>query len=261
MNSNKPFKLKNKDQQFLINTFFICAVLSLFVLICLKWFYPNKRTEDLATTISGFLGTGLSFFGSVLVYHALKAQIKANKLVQDQIQTQENEAKRLKKIEYLNGRIALIKEEINTFNYSFISEEITSSGKQNYQGSQAILKLLLNSLHTYYGRIHKAPYEIEPKLNELHALLLFFKLTLHEIKHCVDIDENTIKEMLHVLKYLYESKIRQNFESIVKRENDIGKNCTMDCGWNHGLPESLKKIELDIRSFFDYNLNFDEDIN
>lgn len=82
-------KLSKKQRQFLINSFIICSFISFAAIIFLKLFFPNKSTQDIATSIGGILGTTFSFFGSVLVYLALKAQIDANEQVRKQFKKQE----------------------------------------------------------------------------------------------------------------------------------------------------------------------------
>lgn len=88
----KSFKLKNKDKQFLITAFLFCAVASFITIVVLKVVYPLKSSEDIGTTISGILGTFLSFFGSVLVFMALRSQIKANKIISRQFKIQQFES-------------------------------------------------------------------------------------------------------------------------------------------------------------------------
>ncbi|GAA4022415.1 hypothetical protein GCM10022386_01640 [Flavobacterium cheonhonense] len=93
MTKKKPFKLKKKERVFLAYTFFICALISFASILILKQVYKGTPAQDLATVIGGILGTSLSFFGSILVYKALRSQIKANKIISDQFKIQQFESK------------------------------------------------------------------------------------------------------------------------------------------------------------------------
>lgn len=108
-NKKRDFKLTNKEKQFLINSFFICGFLSFGILLLIKPTLPNKSSQDIATTISGILGTALGFFGSILVYKALSEQVKANILIQNQFNLQQFESRLYKMLEIYNHNVSNIK--------------------------------------------------------------------------------------------------------------------------------------------------------
>lgn len=82
-------KLTKKQKRQLAFYFITCTVLTIITLLFLKYLLPHKSSEDIATTVAGIMGTYLSFLGSVFVFIALKAQVEANQLVQDQFKEQE----------------------------------------------------------------------------------------------------------------------------------------------------------------------------
>jgi hypothetical protein len=178
LKKKKSFKLNKKDQSYLISAFGFCTVFSFITIIVLKEIYHEKHAEDFGGAISGVLGTYLAFFGSVLVFMALKSQVKANKQVQKQFLKQEKDNLERGKAEALKNKIFIIKDELNNFYYSFNDDSKHNSPKYNFEGAQAIHKLLQTSKDNYYGRKEKNPYELEPKLVELRSLLTFFELTL-----------------------------------------------------------------------------------
>lgn len=93
MSKKRPFKLKKRERRFLTQVIIICAIISFLLILALRSVYPTKSTQDLATVVGGVLGTSLSFFGSILVYKALRSQIKANKIISNQFKIQQFESK------------------------------------------------------------------------------------------------------------------------------------------------------------------------
>lgn len=245
--------LTKKEGQFIINSLWICSLISILSIFILKQFIPYKTTQDIATTVSGILGTTFSFFGSILVFLALKAQIKANKQVQKQFEKQEKEQILESRKEYFRSRSNLILNEINSFYYSFNDElNPLKNQKLNYEGSQAILKLLKNSKNTFYGQKEvKSPDIIEPKLKELESLLVFFETTLIELR-MDKILSNNKKDLAQFLKFIFESKLRNNFKSVEEFKSKHDKSCPQNCGNFHGIPsrlfELIESIKLKIDS-------------
>lgn len=198
-------------------------------------------TGEIGDTIGGTTAPFLGFFGSILVYLALKAQIDANEQVRLQFKKQENDSKVEKRIEYFKSRSNIILNEINNFYYSYLDEQKKGDNKKlNYQGSQAILKLLENSKNTYYGQNRVvSPDLIEPKLKELESLLVFFEITILEIRNDITLDNNIKSELAQFLKFIFESKLRNNFKSVEKFKSEHNKKCSHDCGNFHGIPSYL----------------------
>lgn len=105
----KKKKLIKKENQFLINAFFICGFISLAILLLIRPALPHKSSQDIATTISGILGTALGFFGSILVYKALIEQVKANRLIQKQFELQQFESRLYKMLDIYNLNVNNLK--------------------------------------------------------------------------------------------------------------------------------------------------------
>lgn len=102
-------KIIKKENQFLINAFFICGFISLTILLIIRLVLPHKSSQDIATTISGVLGTALGFFGSILVYKALIEQVKANRLIQKQFELQQFESRLYKMLDIYNLNVNNLK--------------------------------------------------------------------------------------------------------------------------------------------------------
>lgn len=213
-----------------------------------------KNTGEIGDTIGGITAPFLGFFGSILVYLALKAQIEANEQVRLQFEKQEKEQILESRKEYFKSRSNLILNEINSFYYSFNDElNPLKNQKLNYEGSQAILKLLEKSKNTYYGKKEvDSPALIEPKLKELESLLVFFEITMIELINDNILTNEIKKELSQFLKFIFESKLRNNFKSVEEFKSKHDKSCPQNCGNFHGIPsrlfELIESIKLKIDS-------------
>ena len=117
MTKKRTFKLKKSEQRFLGFVFFICALISLASILILKQIYRDTPAQDLATVIGGVLGTSLSFFGSILVYKALRSQIKANRIISDQFKIQQFESKYYEMLRLHKENVNNLKIELTEIEY------------------------------------------------------------------------------------------------------------------------------------------------
>jgi hypothetical protein len=192
-------------------------------------------TGTIGDTIGGITAPITSLLGSILVYFALKAQIDANKLIQDQIEGQKNEELIRKKNQYLSEQINIVRMDINEFTYTY-KESSTSSDsnikqKFNYSGSDAIYEFI-KSLPRY-GNHDDTEHLKNPKLIELISLMqiinsLFDKIENSEIS--LD-DKNFFKSLLD---YQFSSKIKPAFIANEKFKDSNVEICK-SCGKKHGI--------------------------
>lgn len=252
--NKKPLKLRKKERQFLLASFIWCLLLSVIFIFVLHSIFSKVNITDLGTTFGAFVGVFVAFFGSILVYLALKAQVKANQLVQDQFSKIEDDSRIEKRNEYFNNRATIIRHEINNFKYTFNDQTRIGSPKYNYEGSQAVHKLLFTSKDNFYGRVERTPYELEPKLVELRSLLVFFKLTIEEIRNDNITHIEQKEELIHFLKYLFVAKIKGIFHSVEKYKSKHDMACPDNCGNFHGIPSELFELVDDINIKLDASL-------
>lgn len=210
--------------------------------------------EDVGGTVGGVTAPFLGFFGSILVYLALKAQVDANNLIQQQFEVQREETLKNDRMQLFNYKMKTIKKEIDNFNYLYTNQEYTGGPRHiHYKGSQAIYYLLKNSKDSYYGKVERTPYELEPKLLELKSLLVFLKLTIEEIIDEDLIDDPNKKELFKIIEFIFESKLRGNFMSMEKFKSLHNEKCPHNCGNYHGIPSELfdiyYKIEVKIKVY------------
>ena len=158
--------------------FFIIGII--FVLIAPYIFTrPNgilnfNDTGTIGDTIGGITAPITSIIGSILVFFALKAQIEANKLVQDQIEKQNKAELNRKQIQYMAEQVNIVRNDINDFSFTYTettrSSNIEHKQKYNFKGADAINEFV-DSLQ-FIGEKHEEDEFIEnPKLTELFSLL------------------------------------------------------------------------------------------
>ena len=161
-------------------------------------FISFADTGEIGDTIGGITAPFIGFFGSILVYFALKAQIDANEQVRLQFAKQEKDGLISNRVDFLKTKISMLREEINIFYFPYMEDSIKGGSLKTYQGSQAIYKLLVNSKNNYYGQKVKTPYELEPKLLELRALLVYFQQTISEVRNDSIINLNIKNEYKNI---------------------------------------------------------------
>lgn len=200
-----------------------------------------KDTGTIGDTIGGITAPITSLIGSTLVYFALKAQIDANRLIQNQIETQRAEDIVRKKIQYLNEQVNLVRSDINEFSYSY-KESVrgeTSDRKQkfNYLGADAINEFI-ESLR-YVGEKHEEDvFKTNPKLTELLNLLDIIKSLLAKIE-ATDIPTDDKQFFKSLISYQFNSKVRPAFTTNEKHRTKNTKVCDK-CGKHHfGIPDKL----------------------
>jgi len=105
-------KLSKKERYW----FILIGIIILCIPIILTQFstlFSFENTGEIGDTIGGITAPFLSFFGSILVYLALKSQIDANKEFKEQFEKQNNDSMFFRLLDNLKNR---------TFNYKVISD-------------------------------------------------------------------------------------------------------------------------------------------
>lgn len=202
---------------------------------------------DVGGTVGGVTAPFLGFFGSILVYLALKAQVDANNLVQEQFEVQREESRKNDRMGLFNYKMKTIKKEIDNFTYLYTNLEYKGGPRHiQYKGSQAVYYLLKNSKDSYFGKVERTPYQLEPKLLELKSLLVFLRLTIQEIMTEDLIDDPNKKELFKIIEFIFESKLRGNFDAMKDFTSTHDEKCPHNCGNYHGIPSELFDIYYSI---------------
>ena len=196
--------------------------------------FNYSETGQIGDTIGGITAPFVNLVGSILVFYALKAQIDANKLIQEQFNDQKQDEIQRKKLLYITEQVNIIRNDINEFTFSYKKDNY----KYNYTSSDAIFQFL-NSIKKGGG--HEIIYEDflneNPKIFELITLLKIFKNQI-EIINKENISELDKKYFLSLLDYQHKSKIIHPICAFEKYNRDIQKECS-GCKQKHGIPSTI----------------------
>ncbi len=285
---NRIFKLKKKEGQFLVRAVFISISLFFLIIGLVKFLNLNKSTNEVGDTIGGILGTIFSFFGSILVFMALKAQIKANQIINRQFIKQEIKENE----DYLYNKYAqqinLISNEINNFYFSdiyikylkkFPTSEKTNQRLKNYYLPISVYEENEDEFerkrkeYEESKRTEKRNYEGIQAITELFGLISLGMLNRKTENFDYTIDNpklNEIYNLLHFFNETYIEILKQEFnlnnrdyanntkEDLIKLiqfyYNSKLKTIVNKYSTNKYLPEEIIKVLTELKK------NFNEDI-
>ncbi|MDQ6471914.1 hypothetical protein RB619_14760 [Flavobacterium sp. LHD-80] len=163
-----------------------------------------SETGNIGDTIGGITSPIVGFVGAILVYYALLEQIKANKIIQDQLNEQKLDENQKKIVNYLNGKLDVIRTDIN--DYEFIEVGSITRSEKIYLGGDGLCKFL--------ELYKKEKTENEEELLEDVYHLEKFRLLLEYINDFVsdvvadNVNADDKKYLLQSIKYHYKSKIK-----------------------------------------------------
>ncbi len=193
----------------------------------------NNQTGAIGDTIGGITSPFLGFFGSILVYFALRAQIDANEEIKLQFKKQQTDNTNDFIFNNYKERINLIITEINSFTISFhgntlisnLSEIEVLSKKYNFIGIQAINLYLIEYFHlrnSSHKNTDRRKINVKTSfhaifLNINNLIGLFYRTHLEIIN--LSIESNYKEELEELLKYTYYSKLNYFLELYI--ENDL----------------------------------------
>jgi hypothetical protein len=206
---------------------------------CYKHFNFEKNGQ-IGDIIGGTTAPILSIISSVLVYLAFKEQLKANNEFKKELERQ-------KRVQYLNDSINTIRQDIMEFEYYQEKDTLTyKSGR--YTGVEAIrayIHILSKSHNEWYYKYLKNSQE-QPeyihsisKFDEFAMLFLMFENLLKQIENESMIDKIDKQSLGNSLKYLYNSKMKPQFE--VSMMEYVKLNFKKH-------PEPMPKFGIDLKS-------------
>jgi len=233
-----------------INYNLIAAVIVLIVIIIGFFVIPQLIVENyekfcetgqIGDTIGGTMAPIVGLAGSIIVYLALREQVKANKLVQDQISDQRNTALLEKHFDYLV-------KSIDNFTYSPDDDEDKPDPNiKKLTGGEAVYEFL----RTIYcnGHIDSIEEKNHVKFMELTSILEVCDILFHFIKTSSLHNRMTYWTLTsHQFRY-------RIYPIISTFETDITtKTYCEDCQIEHGLPEKFCDHIQNICTFLDIKL-------
>jgi hypothetical protein len=238
MNSTKkkePKKILDIAKWFLILGVVLCIIMPIMLTLpAVDPIFNYSDTGEIGDTIGGITSPFVSLIGSILVFYALKAQIDANRLIQEQFDEQKADEIDRKRLVYITDQINILRTDINEFTYTFRQKNY----KYNYTGSDGIYQFLKS---IKIGDDHSLTEEEfknqNPKINELIHLLKNFHNQI-EIIQREKVSDYDRDYFFSLLEYLYNSKIRQPLEAYRKHKRSDQYICT-GCGKKHGIPDEI----------------------
>lgn len=203
--------------------------------------FDFRNTGQIGDTIGGLTAPIVNLIGAILVYYALRAQIEANRIIQNQINDQKKDEVDRKKLTYIGEKVNMVRNDINEFTFTYTEE--TSSGGQkqkqkfNFEGSDAINEFI-DTLR-YIGEKHEEDeFASNPKLTELYNLLQVIDASFDSLeKENITADDKQFFKSL--LIYQFNSKVRPAFTANEKFRAKNYEPCKK-CGKRHqGIPDKI----------------------
>lgn len=201
-------------------------------------------TGQVGDTIGGTTAPIVNLLAAILVYYALMEQIKANRIIQDQVRDAKKEkeaddetANLLKYYEHLDNQI-------NSFSFDCLEalKHLPQFvGKENVTGAKAFYRL--------FGQIRCEPHSLnenslldDPSISELFSILTIMNTVLLEIKDSKAKNAKIIKELIkHQFEYKIVTRIRDD------EATTLGVYYCENCKCNHGIPTKIAGLIIDIR--------------
>jgi hypothetical protein len=176
----------------------------------LGWIIFDDKTGSIGDTIGGITSPISSLLGAFLVYLALNAQIKANKIIQKQFRKQQQDANYEKALANAMEQIKFIRGDINQWTVVGKYEIMREIGRyeiSTFQGVEAI-GYILEHHHKNINEFEKS--NLKGHLMQIESLLdrmLETVSLIHNKQFCKDDHDyliNTLKGVyMRILPYLY----------------------------------------------------------
>lgn len=192
-----------------------------------------STTSSIGDTIGGITSPIVGVLGSILIFYALIEQVRANKLLQNQIKEQSIKESLEINSREINQLYNNLKSSIDNFTY--VSLDVNLFGQGQYlTGSEAIYKLF----NDFYCDCHISEDELEgnPKITELTSILEICDVILNKISISTIPDKDVLNILtIHQFRYRIYPRLKLDIENLSQHRCDI-------CEKDHGLPERLVEL-------------------
>ena len=206
-----------------------------------------SSTGQIGDTIGGTTAPFLNLIGAILIFYALKAQVKANEIIQDQIDKDNNDKECENETSNLNQIYSYLEQSISNFKFKTLpisnlvfSENNTTETTGNeatdtntyVSGGDAFYKLFSQINCHYHGTLEELFQN--QSVSELYSILSIMELLLDKL----DKSKSKNKEILKTLiKHQFEYKIINRI-----RDEELDLFFCETCQCNHGIPDKLKDL-------------------
>jgi hypothetical protein len=246
---NKINKILNWSKWLLILGV-IVIILMPFILTseCFSSRFNFSTTGQIGDTIGGITAPFLNLIGAALVFFALNAQVKANELIQEQIE-RDNESKDCEnEATNLNQLYSYLNDNINTFKFTSLPVDDLQNIEQiettkEFIGGEAFYHLFSQINCHYHGS--QEELHNNQAIAELYSVLKILETLLEKL----ETTKSKNKEILTTLvKHLFDYKI---FTRMKSTPLDLEYCPTCEC--NHGLPDDLRFLIISIKEKLNNN--------
>ena len=219
----------------------LCLLTPLIFTLPLGW-ANFSNTGSIGDTIGGITAPFINILGAILVFLALKAQIEANLVIQNQIDRQDAEKKLENESKQLNKYYSNLKSSIDGFKYSTIEPwDIGDNEKLVLEGSEAIYKMFSDYICEYHG--NEDDIASNPKITELISMLEICEKLLERINVSEIADRETLWTLTsHQFCYRIFPRLSDDYPDRI--DTYFCESCNMD----HGFPERISYL---IKSIYD----------
>jgi hypothetical protein len=202
--------------------------------------FTSENTNNIGGTIGGITAPFTGLLGSFLVYYALLEQVKANKLIQKQLDEQKVSDEESKVVGYLKKQLEIINSDIIAIHFNFPpakTNEVQTFQGNSLTGSDAIRKYLyiLKSANRNCDSVLFAEYY---QIDSIKHLLKLIDNFVKAVK-IETISEKDKRYLKNEIKYHYISKIKIQFDLFEDNKSSKLAQCTV-CNQNHqGIPDEF----------------------
>lgn len=182
------------------------------------------ETGQIGDTIGGITAPITSLVGSVLLFLALRTQVIANKVTQEQIREHKTEEQIKKEVTYVSGL------------YEYFTKNIQDYETKYFKGHRAIRKVMSLLVKQEKENAHDEDRLYYGTAAELYGILKLGKLFLEQVNKS-RMEENDKRYFKELVKHHYDSFIMP----YLIKDNSTSK-CEL-CGEMHnGIPFKMVKV-------------------
>lgn len=204
-----------------------------------------SETGQIGDTIGGITAPFMNLIGAFLVFYALKAQVKANELIQDQIDKDNEQKECENEGQNLNQLYSYLTESINSFYFTTLPvEQLRNTDELDteieFKGGDAFYHLFSQIRCHYHGT--QDELHSHQSVSELLSILKIMDLLLDKLK---DTKSKNKEILITLVRHLFDYKIVTRIRD--EEDCDLDLEFCDSCDCNHGLPDELKNLIIEIR--------------